>query len=250
MQKPDIILEIAFGTAPVKFDENGRWLSHGVIHKDSRIWEKYHWRDEEDIVRCESAGRGQTCRLFIPQSFADYFCESGKWLNYFQIERMLLPWNRILLHASAVIYQGRSYLFSAPSGGGKSTHASLWQKYYDAKLLNGDKVIVNVTGEGCVAYGSPVAGSSGIYCNDSAPVEAIIMLHKGEYNRIAPLSERTGFLSIYSEAVKSTWDSEFNACLLENIEIMQKQIPVLSLECRPEKAAVECILQYQREKIK
>lgn len=33
--------------------------------------------------------------------------------------------NGILLHSSAVVYNGEAYLFSAPSGTGKSTHTQL-----------------------------------------------------------------------------------------------------------------------------
>lgn len=241
---PDISLEIVFATAHVTSGADVRWLSASILQKNCQIMEVFHRKDRMDIIRSEPAGRGQPCRLFIPPDFAEIFCTRGRWLNYFAMERMLLPFDRILLHASAVIYQGKAYLFSAPSGGGKSTHAALWQQYYGAKLLNGDKVIVDVTPNGCRAYGGPIAGSSEVYCNDSAPVGAVIFLHKQRYNQIAPVSERAGILSLYGEAIKSGWDSAYNARLLELIEILQGCVPVLSLECLPEKSAVTCVLRY------
>ena len=37
----------------------------------------------------------------------------------------------MLLHSSAVVYEEKGYLFSAPSGTGKSTHTQLWLKEFE-----------------------------------------------------------------------------------------------------------------------
>ena len=50
-------------------------------------------------------------------------------------------------------------------------------------------------------------------------------------------------LGLYGEAVKSARDAEFNSRLLDLIEKLRVQVPVLSLACLPEKSAVECVLQ-------
>ena len=41
--------------------------------------------------------------------------------------RELIGHGRLFLHASAVVHEGAAYLFSAPSGTGKSTHTALWR---------------------------------------------------------------------------------------------------------------------------
>lgn len=234
---PDILLEIVFYTPDMAHAPAFEELTAGAV-------EKIHWKDGADIIRCEPAGRGQPCRLFVPSGFETDFRDHGRWLLYFAIERMLLPFRRIVLHASAVIYQGNAYLFSAPSGGGKSTHAALWETYCGATVLNGDKVIVEVGPNGCRAYGSPVAGSSGIYRSDSAPVGAVFFLHKGKTNRVEPLSPRQRILALYSESIKSSWDRSYNSQLLEQIQKLQDCVPVLSLECLPDRTAAECALRY------
>lgn len=191
----------------------------------------------------EKAGRGNPYRLFFPPEFADSFCEQGIWLSCFAMERLLLPMERIVLHASAVLYQGKAYLFSAPSGGGKSTHAALWQSHFGAEILNGDKVILYEGENGVMACGSPIAGSSEIYKNKTAPVAALYLLKKAPHNRVTPIASRSAVLSLYSEAVKSKQDADFNVRLLDLLVSMEKKLPVFSLECLPEKSAVECILE-------
>ena len=227
-RKADILLEIEFQ----------------LVNADSlQRAEKFHWSKGEYIVCQEPAGRGAPCRLFLPPDFAEDFCRQGHWLNYLPMERLLLPFGRVILHASAVDYQGKAFLFSAPSGGGKSTHAALWQAHYGAQILNGDKVILYAGENGLMACGSPVAGTSGIYVPKCIPLAAVFMLKKAGHNCVRPLSQREAVLGLYGEAVKSAWDAEFNSRLLDCILSMNEKIPVYLLECLPHKSAVECILQ-------
>ena len=73
----------------------------------------------------------------------------------------LLPRDRLLMHGAALAWQGQAYLFTAPSGTGKSTHAMLWRRYLGsgAEVINGDKPLLHLPPDGpAVVYGSPWAG--------------------------------------------------------------------------------------------
>ena len=222
---PDIRLEICFGSG-----------------RDIPAAQAFYWKDGESVLRQDPSQPGEPIRLHIPESFGDVFCRQGNWMLYLAPEKMLLGYDRLILHASAVIHQGKAYLFSAPSGGGKSTHAALWQSHYGAQILNGDKVVLHVQEGRCTAYGSPVAGSSGIYRNQGAPVAGVFILHKAGYNRLSRPSLRTSLLALYSETVKSGEDPQLNTRLLDLLQLLQSTVPVLSLECLPQKEAVDCIL--------
>ena len=51
----------------------------------------------------------------------------------------LVYFNGMMLHSSCVVYNNRAYLFSAPSGTGKSTHTQLWLKRFPGSyILNDD----------------------------------------------------------------------------------------------------------------
>lgn len=241
---PDIFLEVFIGGAPLHIDPDVKRLSENVYILQGQIVQRYHWKNEEYIVRIDSVGRGTPCRLYIPEAFADAFCARGNWLNYLALERLLIPYGRIILHASAVLYRGKAYLFTAPSGGGKSTHAALWAQYFGAEIINGDKTVIQADASGCRAFGSPVAGSSGIFRNIGAPIAAIFLLKKSCRNHISIQHQPANYFSLYSETVKSSWDMKFNRNLLDLLEIVLDNIPILTLECTPEKEAVQCVLDY------
>lgn len=228
--KPDVLIEVFFGTGDVTASQNE------MIHRIT------HCGDAVDILRIEPAVQGHPYRLVIPEKMADDACSHGNWLLYLPLERLLLPFQRVILHASAVIYRGEAYVFTAPSGTGKSTQAEIWHREYGAEILNGDKVVLAVENGRVTAYGSPVAGSSGIYKNSSAPVAAVIQLKQGDRNSIVNSNNRSGYFAIYSGLVKSRDDQAFNQRLLPHIEQILESIPVLTLTCRPDRQAAQCVL--------
>ena len=206
--------------------------------------QRYYWDGTEYIVRIESYTDTGSVHLLIPKRFATDFCANANWLLYLALERQIIRYDRVVLHASAVIYKEKAYLFTAPSGGGKSTQARIWEVYNNAEVLNGDKVVLHEAGNELIAYGGPIAGSSSIYVNKSAPVAAIFQLEKGLCNRIAPLTLREGFLLLYSEAVKSNWDSAFNQRILKIIETMPSKTNLVRFSCLPDHTAAEYVLQW------
>lgn len=66
----------------------------------------------------------------------------------------------LLVHGSCVAVGGSAYLFCAPSGTGKSTHARLWRELLGerALMVNDDKPLVRVAHGGAIAYGTPWDG--------------------------------------------------------------------------------------------
>lgn len=205
-------------------------------------------RDADDFVRMEPADREMTCRLFIPEDMADSFCQHGNWTMLLQPERLLLPYDRVILHASAVLDGGEAILFTAPSDGGKSTQAANWEKTFGSEIINGDKVMIHAT-ETPVGYGSPVAGSSGIYKNVGAPVRAIVYLHKAPENRVERLDERHAFMVLYGQAVKTRRDEAFNRALLPLIARIAATVPVLELYCTPDSAAAHCLRDWMADNL-
>lgn len=240
-READISVEVCFENKGIP--KNARKITETRYQYEDIIQDFFFGRDGKYIVRTQMMDKPGVYRLSIPISFYESFCKNSNWLLYLMMERMILPFDRLILHASAVIYGGKAYLFSAHSGGGKSTHAALWVKHYGATLLNGDKVILERGEMGWIAHGSPIAGSSGVYCNKSAPIAAIIMLEKAPNNEITQISGRNALLQLYSEAVKSNWDENFNQRVLELIFSLLEQCRVFRLKCLPQTSAVDCVLR-------
>ena len=83
----------------------------------------------------------------------------------------------LVLHASAVSVDGRAFLFVAPSGAGKSTHARLWCEQFGprAVTLNDDKPLLRRQGGTWRVYGTPWSGPHGVNANASAPLHALCL---------------------------------------------------------------------------
>ena len=68
-----------------------------------------------------------------------------------------------VLHSASLLYLEKAWLFSGPSGMGKSTHMALWKKLFDTPFLNGDLNLIGKEGDQFVVYGIPWCGTSEIF---------------------------------------------------------------------------------------
>ena len=234
--EPDVNINVEAGDL-----QKDKWLQNNIL-------QSFYWDHGKSIYRLESKLKSEQITLVIPREFQERFAQNANWLLYLALERPLLHYGRLILHASAVLYHERAILFAAPSGGGKSTQAEIWEHSLHAKVINGDKVILYDNGTNLIAYGSPIAGSSGIYRNICAPVAAIVQLEKGSENTITPMTMRDRYLLLYGEAVKSDWDADFNRSLLRFASSYPQRTEYVRLHCLPDPSAAECLLHYLNTK--
>lgn len=242
---PSLVIEIEFDTEKFQLNSDWKEIYKNVFEKDGNIIQRYYWKQDEYIYRFEPIGRGIPCRIGVPKGFAKDFCKNGDILNYLALDRLLLKkCNCVYFHSSFINYVENGIVLSAPSNGGKSTQAKLWVKYKNAELINGDKTLFKFVDNKCIAYGSPIAGTSNIYINKGIPLKLIIFIKKGTCNSIQTLNKIEAYKELYSGMVKSSWDKEYNKKVLEIIEHIVQHIPVAQLICTLDKQAVECVLDY------
>lgn len=175
---------------------------------------------------------------------------SRQLFNILGMESIFLLNKTFILHASFIRWEGNGILFSAPSGYGKSTQASLWEKYEKAEILNGDRAALRIKDDEWRAYGMPYAGTSGIYRNESAPVKIVFVIRKAEKNSIRKLPLPEALRYLYPEVTVHRWDKEFVNTIMDYLICFATQVPIYMLECLPEKSAVELaktVLEYQKE---
>lgn len=167
------------------------------------------------------------------------YCESGCHF-FFQ----LLKFNGLMLHASAVEMDGKAYLFSAPSGTGKSTHTRLWQSTFGekARVFNDDKPPLRFLDGVWYAYGSPWCGKDGININTKAPVAGICFLKQAPENRIRRLDAFEASQKIIWQTMHKFKTEGSLDLMLSHVEKLVERIPVFELENRPEPEAA--LLSY------
>ena len=154
------------------------------------------------------------------------------------IEATLLPFGALILHSSLIRYRGLGIMFVAPSGTGKSTQAELWERFNGAEILNGDRAAVRERGGVWTAYGLPYAGTSGIYRNESAPLQAVVALRQAKENRIRRIAGAEAFRYLYPETMIHRWDKQFEGRASDLLLKLMEDVPVFLLECRPDREAV------------
>lgn len=150
----------------------------------------------------------------------------------------------LLIHSSAVIYEGNAYLFQGRSGTGKSTHAALWAKNIEgAELLNDDHPVIRFSADGtATAYGSPWSGKTDCYRNVSAPMAALIRIVRAKENELLHLPP----LKAYASLTASVFYLPFLSDQLRNIrhkviERLVSEVPCYEMHCRPDAdAAITC----------
>lgn len=153
----------------------------------------------------------------------------------------LLAHQAFILHSSFVEWNGNGILFTAPSGTGKSTQAELWKQYKGADIYNGDRTVIRKIKDVYHGFGSPYAGSSGIYRNESAPIRAIVVLTQATENQIQRLQGKQAFFALFRETLMNTWDSAYMENMTDLLLDAAASIPVFQLACRPDQGAVELV---------
>lgn len=161
--------------------------------------------------------------------------------NFFAPEEGVLAHQAFILHSSFVVWHGQGILFTALSGTGKSTQADLWEQYEDADIYNGDRTIVRRINGSYYGFGSPYAGSSGIYRNESAPICAIVVLTQAPENQIWRLRGKQAFLPLFRETLANTWNPAYMESMTDLLLDAAVTIPVFHLACRPDWNAVDLV---------
>ncbi len=149
----------------------------------------------------------------------------------------------LVMHGSAISFDGKGIIFSAPSGTGKSTHAGLWKQYYGDRVvhINDDKPALRFEQDVPYVHGTPWSGKTDTNSNISAPLHAIVFLKQAPENRIQRLSVADAMGYIHRETVRPFYDETLGRAVLATTERLIQSIPVFLLECTISEQAVNLV---------
>lgn len=153
----------------------------------------------------------------------------------------------LLFHSSAVMVDGEAYLFAAPSGTGKSTHARLWRKVFGDKVtvINDDKPFLRVKDGRCWVYGSPWNGKHRLDNNIKAPIKAICFLEQSAENSIERLEAGEAFPLLCRQTYFSD-KRKISEAILENLRCVMRY-PMYLLRCNISEEAARLSYHTMRE---
>ena len=165
------------------------------------------------------------------QDFPEYY------LEFLSLYRKLCDYalnyaDGILFHSSAIMVDGNAYLFTAPSGTGKSTHTRLWRELLKdrAIMVNDDKPMVRCIDGEFFVYGTPWNGKHRIDNNVKAKVKAICKISQAKENSIVKATTGEMLVTILNQTIRPENEKDMDKLLLL-IEKMLNSVELYSLEC-------------------
>ena len=154
----------------------------------------------------------------------------------------------ISIHASAVVHQGRGYLFMGQSGTGKSTHSALWlHNIPGCHLLNDDNPALRIVGDEVLVYGTPWSGKTHCYRNERYPVGALVRLQQASVNSYSAQSGVPAFVALLPGCSVVRRDAQQYDALCNTIAAISEMVQVGLMKCLPNaQAALMCFENVER----
>lgn len=165
-------------------------------------------------------------------------------LEVYALLHKLLPilpeYDMLFLHGSAISYEGKAYIFVAPSGTGKSTHSRLWKERFgdDVTVINDDKPFLAFRQDRVYVCGTPWRGKHNIGQNLEVELAGICILSQGEQNVFKSIDPSDAVKDIILQT--DLFNYKQNVLLaLDLIDKLLRTVPAYRLACTPTIDAVD-----------
>lgn len=237
-EKADISFRVICGKLPEKTGE--------MLFTDKL---KTYFSDGENGYMYSSYYDGKS------KGYIDYSCrimgESGNFLyidydemwdsmvfDALNIPDILIEHKTALIHSSYIIHGDKAILFTADRQTGKSTQASLWEKYAGALVVNGDRASIKEKNGVPYACGVPFRGSSKVSLSENRPLRAIIVLGQGKENTIRRLSPSEAFVNLIGKFTYDVWNEKSVEAASYMAAYAAENAEVYKYDCLPDESAV------------
>lgn len=175
-------------------------------------------------------------RALVESSGELPYDRSDGYLETLAVERKLayalLDRDVLLFHASALALDGDGYLFTAPSGTGKSTHARLWRERFGQRvvMVNDDKPLLRLTGSEVYICGTPWNGKHHLSRNTQAPLKGLCLLERDTVNHIERITPHEALPAV----IQQSYRPEDRAALIKALGLADRLtqiVPIYKLGC-------------------
>lgn len=151
---------------------------------------------------------------------------------YRKIAEKMPFYDTLLFHGSVIAVDNEGYLFTAKSGTGKSTHTRLWREMLGerAVMINDDKPLLKINGQGVTVYGTPWNGKHRLSTNRSVPLKAVCILTRSEENFICKITAKEAYQMILQQIYRP-YDRLAMAESLRLTDLLMKNVQLYRLGC-------------------
>lgn len=149
-----------------------------------------------------------------------------------------------MVHSASILYDDKVWLFSAPSGVGKSTHTCLWHEQFNTPYVNGDLNMLAIENGRAVVHGIPWCGTSEIFDTKTYPLGGIVFLKRGDTNVCEEMVMEEKALSLMQRMISPSWTKYMLDKNLRFAEKIAEKVPICRLYCTKEPEAAEIIKNW------
>lgn len=150
-------------------------------------------------------------------------------------------YDMFLMHAAVVAVDGVAYIFTAPSGTGKTTHTMLWKKHFGdrAVIVNGDKPLIRLQGGKVYVCSTPWKGKEELGLGPGAmfPVGGICIIEQNPENHIRRISVSEASRHIFRQVHLSRNNEETFTRFWRLLDQMMTSADFYLLQCNREPEA-------------
>lgn len=206
----------------------------------ARLCASYEYKGEEPdafsaVMTTEDIASEKALAPDFPEPYLECLALFRKLCDY-----ALTNADGIIFHSSAIMVDGEAYLFTAPSGTGKSTHARLWREMLGDKavMINDDKPIIRYVDGAFYVYGTPWNGKHHLDTNTRAKIKAICKIYQAKENKIERASTQDMLITILNQTIRPSSLEQMDK-LLVLIDKMLKEVNLYTLGCNISAEAAE-----------
>lgn len=122
-----------------------------------------------------------------------------------RVSEILIDYNTLTFHGSAVCFDNRAYIFTGKSGAGKSTYSKRCVDCFGDRIhyINDDKPFLNFENGIWTVYGTPWSGKHNRGENVNARLGGICFMCKGDNHGIEILDFKTAFSWLLGQVYRS-----------------------------------------------
>src|SRR5699024_10693351 len=150
-------------------------------------------------------------------------------------------YDMFLRHAAVVAVDGVAYIFTAPSGTGKTTHTMLWKKHFGdrAVIVNGDKPLIRLQDGKVYVCSTPWKSKEELGLGPGAmfPVGGICIIEQNPENHIRRLSVSEASRHIFRQVHLSRNNEETFIRFWRLLDQMMTSADFYLLQCNREPEA-------------
>ncbi len=159
---------------------------------------------------------------------------------YRKLLKNLIDYDAFIFHCSAIEVDGKAYLFTAPSGTGKSTHARLWRELLKdrARMINDDKPIIRKIDGEFFVFGTPFNGKHELGENICAKISAVCEINRAKENAIKKVKESEMLPTLLGQTLRYDTAKDFDS-ILTLLDQMCKKVDLYKLYCNMNVSAAE-----------